>query len=271
MKRQVFVMQGIDSVQGKVSDKTLAKADGIVIRTKWSSFETLNDDYRFKYLVAEIGRAQKLKKDIHLQVLAGIHSPTWLKQLGCKYAGKSPLPWDAVYQAEYSAMVYNLTRIFDSNDLITHFHAPGHGNSEWNYKDTGVYTHKEYTDAKMVKAHVDFVQILAGKLPHTIIVCDLLDHDKKWTGEAIKQMKAQFKGRVGFQMNSLSAKTSTTFAGYTRIRDAAKEGHHAGFEMLCTSGESRFGGKYETAIAKANATAAQWQCIYQSDCDRVQQ
>lgn len=62
------------------------------------------------------------------------------------------------------------------------------------------------------------------------------------------------------------------------IRDAAREGHHAGFEMVEPSvtrqgkAVSRFGGLYSTAIAKANSAIGDkgWLCPYQDDLRFIQ-
>jgi len=261
-------MQEVDAQN--VSDAMLKKADGLVVRVRWKTIEPKNNQFKLDFLKAQIARCKRLGKLMHLQVLGGDESPTWLKSLGAKYGSGLPLPWDAVYQAEYSAMISHLRANLDWTP-ITHYHIPGADNSEWFFKEYGVYSHPDYTDAKMVKAHVDWVQMLAGKIPGVIITCDIADHDKKWTETAIKEMKAKFKGRVGFQMDSLSAKTSTSYKGYTRIRDAAAEGHHAGFELLGPSKGAngkpveRFGGTYASAMKKADATKAQWECPYQWD------
>lgn len=273
--RRVYVMQEVDGQN--VSDKVLMEAEGLVIRARWKSVEPKDGQFNLTFIKGQIDRAERMGKKIHLQVLGGDECPSWLKTAGAKYGSGMPLPWDAVYQAQYLAMS-DVLRAKLSFKNVTHYHIPGADNSEWFYKDYGIYSHREYTDVKMVKAHVDWVRGLADRMPGIIITCDIADHDKKWTQEAIKQMKANFKGIVGFQMDSLSAKTQTGYLGYTRIRDAAREGHHAGFEMVGPSvtrkgqAVSRFGGLYSTAIAKANSAIGDkgWLCPYQDDLRFVQ-
>src|SRR5690606_14085496 len=119
-----------------------------------------------------------------------------------------------------------------------------------------------FSDTKMVNGHVAAVGTLVKHLPNVIVVCDIGDHNRSWTTTAIRELKRRYEGRVGFQMDSLKASLNTAYAGYTRIQEAAAEGHHAGFETvgpsLTNRGQpiARFGGSFEEAIAKADKTEA---------------
>lgn len=60
--------------------------------------------------------------------------------------------------------------------------------------------------------------------------------------------------RFVYKINSLSAKTTTTgWVGTDLVVEAAKAGAGVGFEMLCGSNESRFGGSWSQAMAKKAA------------------
>lgn len=273
--RRTYVMQAIDSEN--VSDSTLEKADGLVIRTKWSTIEPTAGNFNLTWVKGQIARAKKAGKFIQLEVLSGDDAPGWLEGLGAKIFkfsdGQIPLPWDAVFQARYALMIDHIKKNLDWSK-ITHFHAMGADNAEWHYTqfDSGAfYNIASYSDEKMVGAHVQAMDTLVRTLPAVVMVCDIGDHGRGWTAQAIAELKRQFEGRVGFQMDSLKATTSRTYEGYTRIRDAAAEGHHAGFEMVGPSlgaggaPVARFEGPFSSAIAIADTTSAQWLIVYQAD------
>lgn len=270
--RKVYVMQEIDAQN--VSDAMLQKCDGFVLRVRWKTIEPKASSFKVAFLKQQLDRAKRLGKMVQLQILAGDESPDWLKGLGAQIIGPAPAPWDSIMQYRYMMMLEMVSKLLDFS-RVTHFHTMGANNAEWHYKQFSPNIYSKgtgFTDDKMVQAHKDFVQSLIRILPgHTIIVADLGDHDKAWTARAIETLKRNFKGRIGFQMCSLSAKTPLNYAGFTRIKDAANQGHHAGFEMVGPSKGAngrpveRFGGTFAQAVAKANQTSAQWLCPYQWD------
>lgn len=83
-------------------------------------------------------------------------------------------------------------------------------------------------------------------------------------------------GRFLYKINSLSAKTVTKgWAGTDLIVDAAKAGAEIGFEMLCGSNESRFGGTWAKAMAnkatleKRAGKKTAYLAVYKADLAKV--
>lgn len=273
--RRTYVMQAVDSEN--VNNATLTKAEGIVIRTRWATIEPTPGTFNLSWVTTQLQRAKSLNKYVQLEVLAGDDAPQWLEAEGAavmKYSdGQVPLPWDEVFQARYKRMIDHLAKTLDWSK-VTHMHCIGADNAEWHYSqfdDGAFYSVSGYSDAKMVEAHVKAVTTMVAALPNVAIVCDIGDHNKAWTAQAIAALKAKFAGHVGFQMDALKATTPLTYEGYTRIRDAAEQGHHAGFEMIGPSvgaggtPVARFGGPFADAISIANGTKVQWLIVYQAD------
>lgn len=270
--RVVYVMQSQNSII-PIKDTVLARADGIVVRTKWADVEPTKGVFRWDYLKKELARAARMKKKVQLEILSGDDSPRWLVAAGAKVykfsGGQVPLPWDAVFQERYAVMIGAAVKALDLTP-VTHFHSIGADSAEWHYQSnfgSGFYTQPAYSDERMVDGHVDAAATLVNLFPAKVrIVCDIGDHGKAWTGMAISWLKRSFPNRIGFQMNSMSAKTSLTYAGYTRIKDAAAEGFSSGFEMVGPSTDTaRFGGPFSAVIPKMDQTWASWEIRYQAD------
>lgn len=273
MSRLVYVMQEIDGQN--VTDAVLKKADGIVIRTKWSTIEPTKGKFNLKWVQGQLARAEKLDKKVQLEILAGDDSPKWLAQNACQVykinsSSQIPVPWDPDFLKFYQLMVYKLFESLSWKN-ITHFHLPGANNAEWHYSQFnsgGFYKVPGYSDDKMVWAYASMVSLLIEDAEHDFqIVANIGDHDRKWTQMAIDRIK----GLSSFQMCSLKADTPLTYKGYTRIKNLGDEGYFVGFEMIGPSVTragapvDRFGGKFQAAIDKANKTKAQWLIVYQDD------
>lgn len=254
--RRTYVMQGIDQVQ--ISDATLQKADGMVIRTKWSSIEPVSGSYKLDYVKAQIARCVKLGKKVYLQILSGDDAPRWLEAQGVPFTAGVPHQWNATYLARYDAMLKHVAANIDTS-AITHFATIGADNSEWHYNQFGgFYSAPGISDDNMVAAHVAAAGSVVKHLPKVIAIANIGDHTRPWTAKAITALKAKYKGRIGFQMCSLKADNSPTYDGITRIKKAREEGFHVGMETVGPSvganGQpvDRFGGPYSAAIKMAN-------------------
>lgn len=268
--RLTYVMQGVSSENGVINDKTLDKADGIVLRTRWRDIETVDGIFSFNYLRKEIARANRMGKKIYLQVLSSDDSPRWLQESGVEMRDGIPVPWNEKYLAHYARMIVAL-RDNLILDQVTHFASPGADNSEWHYKQFKKFY--PVKDADMVRGHLQLVDILNRALPpHIIVVANLGDHDKAWTATAIAELKKRFKGRIGFEMCSLSGQSPATYAGIARIEQARKEGHHVAMELVQPSNHTNFKGTYAQAVTIANRTIgdAGILCPYQYDIGRPQ-
>jgi hypothetical protein len=278
-------MQGIDQVQ--INDATLAKADGMVLRTRWSAIEKSPGVFDLSYIKGQIARCNRMGKKIYLQILSGDDAPHWLSSQGAKihqYQEASlqknkvthpdnsieeteikkvvlrqiPLPWDEVYLTRYEAMIKHVSQNIDMTS-VTHVPPIGADNSEWHYNQfSGFYSAAGMSDDNMVNAHVRAAGIIAKHMPKVIVTVNIGDHTRSWTAKAIAALKAKYKGRIGFQMCSLKADNSPTYDGITRIKKAREEGFHVGMETVGPSiganGQAveRFGGPYSAAIKMAN-------------------
>lgn len=267
--RKQFVLQKVNDAN--VSDATLSKADGLALRIAWWALEPAKDRFDFKFFQSQMDRCSRLSKPMQFILLAGCNdAPTWLKTLGVPFTDGLPQPWHSVLQARYKTMIAALEGYMRNDGSLwrmAHIYTPGAESAEMHYKNVdGFYEQSGYSDAKLIGAQMGFAKTLCKAFPKSIVVSTLGDHDKAWALPLIAQMKAEFAGQIGFQINSLHASTPVNYRGYTRIRDAAAEGHHAGFQSLCPSSNvDRFGGTYDTYYQKFLATKAQWLQDYQSD------
>lgn len=277
VSRPVYVMQEIDGQN--VTDAVLKKADGIVIRTRWSTIEPTKGKFNLKWVKAQLARAKKFGKKVQLEVLSGDDAPKWLAQNGCQVykinsSSQIPVPWDMDFITHYTNMISYIAQNLDWVD-ITHFHLPGADNAEWHYSQFnsgGFYKVAGYSDDKMVSAHKSIAYytgaIFEKHAIETMLVSDIGDHDRAWTITAMAELAVL---DVGFQMDALKASTSTSYKGYIRIKEFGDRGIPVGFEMVgpsvtrSGSAVSRFGGKFQSAIDKANKTKAQWLIVYQDD------
>lgn len=273
MIRPVYVMQEIDGQN--VTDAVVKKADGIVIRTKWSTIQPTKDKFDLKWLQGQLARAKKLSKVVQLEILAGDESPKWLANNGCQIykfsGGQIPVYWDIDFQDWYVKLLSFIRKNLDWT-MVTHFHLPGANNAEWHFSQFGsggFYKVSGYSDSKMVESYKRLVMACVVTLPaHVTIVADIGDHTRKWTLTTINEIRTM--SRIGFQMCSLKADTPNTYAGYTRIKDLSLS-VPCGFEMIGPSvtrsgtAVARFGGTFDKAIYKANKTNANWLIVYQDD------
>jgi hypothetical protein len=92
------------------------------------------------------------------------------------------------------------------------------------------------------KAFSDQVKMIAGSANDVKAMLDLMEFGQE-----------ESSGQFLYKINSLSAKLDTDWVGARLISEAAKLGLFIGFEMLCGSNESRFGGTWAKAMANKAA------------------
>lgn len=265
--RSQFVLQAVN--RQNVSDSLLAKSDGLALRITWAALEPTNNKYNWAFLDQQMARADRLGKPVQFIFLAGDDAPAWLGNLGIRMTSGIPTPWDTRTQTQYREVATAIAAHLGQTgtlDRLTHIYTPGANSAEMHYRnESGFYEQPGYSDANLIAGQMGFARTLAAAFPQSIVVSTLGDHNRAWAPKLIAQMKAELRGQIGFQINSLSARTSTDYAGYVRVKQAAAEGFHAGFQALSASTADRFGGSYEQYYQKFLATKATWLQDYSSD------
>lgn len=108
--------------------------------------------------------------------------------------------------------------------------------------------------AKALNANVRIIRAWTAAFPRQVKLLAGSANDPTAMRQLIDLGVKETRGCFLYKINSLSAKTATTgWAGTDLVVDAAKMGAEIGFEMLCGSNKSRFGGTWAKAMANKSA------------------
>lgn len=237
-----YVMVGLD--QNNVPNSVLSSPalTGWQARTGWDSVANKG----WVYLDSQVAKASQLNKHLTLSLYANKdHYPnnhseltydSVVAQFGAKY-DKSP--WvDAVHFCPLWAVA--------SQEW---FSAPG------------------WTDAQLIAEGEHDIDQYAKAFPDKTIIADLAmagSYNSPVTPTLISYMEKV--GHVSFSFDSLHATTDPNYKPYAYEKAEAAKGFLVGDEMVSGSNDqSRFGGKFSTALAIGNAAGAKWYQIYQQD------
>ena len=272
-----YALQGVDR-PGGVPDSILAKSDGLSIRPSWRTLNPARGSYNFSQIDRAVERCQRLGKKLSIRVMSGYFSPKWLQAEGVTYISGSisgspytfPHPQSDLLVELWGEFLAEMGRRYANESVITIFHSTGIApkSAEWHYRVwTELYRRSDFDGNKLADNWVKVTQLAASAFPGRVISCNLGDHGQPWSGQAYERLKREVP-EVGFQINNWSAKSATNWIGWTRISDAARDGFHAGFQALTASQAERFGGTWQQALVKLNATETQWVEFYKPDVDK---
>jgi hypothetical protein len=107
--------------------------------------------------------------------------------------------------------------------------------------------------AKALTANVRIIRAWTAALPNQVKLLAGSANDAKAMLDLIDFCQRETVGQFVYKINSLSAKTDLEWLGVRLVVEAGKLDALIGFEMLCGSNESRFGGTWSMAMVNKRA------------------
>ncbi|HEX5417555.1 MAG TPA: beta-galactosidase [Chloroflexota bacterium] len=232
-------------------------ADGIVVRTYWSSVEPTEGQYDWSFLDSQVAGAAAHGKQVVMIVLPGAFTPTWAlqgvqtAQFDSKYGftrGRPltlPIPWDQTYLNRWFAFVRTLGERYDSNPAVVLVPATGPTSvsAEMSLPDqsdaVAQWRTLGYTPQKFEDAWRQTLATYAQAFPTTqsalIMYPGLPIPDSAASDQTRSDLVAlavnSYPGRVAIQTSGLSArKQDHPTLGYTLVQQSSPK-TIVGFEM----------------------------------------
>lgn len=214
---------------------------GLLIRDSWSA--------GFAYLDVQLAHAKRLSKQVTIGVYMGQN-------------GHQPKHWTwADVDSEIAAQGarWNL----DPSVIAVHIGCPDTLDS------MEMYSPPKISDAQLITDWKRCIDDYSNAFPSKALILDvaMAGASKHATTTAIvSYAESKLGQRFNAIMDSLHATTSTGYQPYQIVKAAGTSGFNTGFEMVGPStDQSRFGGKFSTALSIGNAAGAKWYQIYQAD------
>ena len=228
---------------------------GLSARFRWSSVEPQPGQYHWEALDAARDRAAASKKRLMVRVTAGMNSPAWVYERGCRKitfppedtnflkAGTQPampVPWDDAYLAAWEQFLQALGRhIHDwpglycvqmtGGGFIGEMHLPKKSASviaQW--EAAGI------NDDKLISMWQRIIRAYDKAMPSGVgLALDLGQPFTKSqaTPAVFAWARDHYRGRVWFQQNGLNERV-TAEGQYARMLRAAAETTTVGYQML---------------------------------------
>jgi hypothetical protein len=181
---------------------------GIYIQLRWDKIEPSPGIFDFTMLDRELGRAIAHDKKVSLSVIAGGHSPMWLRREGgklldfkvargggqCLAISIAP-PWDPVYQKRYSAMmtavsahidrmsasaavrIVKLTGVARITEELRLPITTGRRDECGEVDATGRWIAAGYRPDRVVNAWMALARSVANAFPNAILAQDILERN----------------------------------------------------------------------------------------------
>lgn len=126
----LYAVSRVDKAQEDIILKNTS-IDGIFLRTKWSSIESVEGVYNWTFIDSEIDRAILNNKKIEIAIIAGEFTPSWLERKGVPFLDFKVIPhggegnphwthipvvWDTQFITSYTNLVKAFGRHLKSSN-----------------------------------------------------------------------------------------------------------------------------------------------------------
>jgi len=278
--KEFFVLQGIDKTQP--DDVLLSPGvDGFTIRVSWRKLY----EEGFAWLDEQIGRGEELDTNIQLRVLAGTNAPSNLPGVeyfdyastdadGLPVIRRVPVPWDTTMHQHWESLAAELGSRYSNNPRIQVVHVPSFGNSSELHMPEEVTLLAGYSSRGLAESWIAMAGPLAAAFPSAIVSLNyatptqaqITVADGDWL---LEEFAGLANGRAGYQANDLAADVDLERNKYQTLIEQQELGRHIGFQMVSSSGTTRFGGEFLEAVSIASQAGAQWLEMYAADIEHI--
>jgi hypothetical protein len=187
--------------------------------------------------------------------------------------GITQTPWDAANIARYEQIANSMGARFANHPLVVGVHVCGCSppsvseELHWKPSDNRAY----------IAANKKLIDIWAKAFPKQVLLLAIGGGDPAGMREIITYGQSKYGSRLLIKHNSAKASTTLTAAHNVLVAEAGKKGSHIGFEMVGSTGESRFGGTLQQAFDKMDAVCTQagkprrqyYRAIYPPDLSKL--
>ncbi len=267
---------------------------GVSLRRTWAECNPAEDEYDFSYFERQLAVAKQYGKPLQLRVSGGCDSPAWVMSRvktfdftntneGRPASDTMPVVWDPRYKALWAKFVLNFGERYAHNPYVSlvHIDGPVRYGSEFhlpkqavnvkgyqiNYQGQQV-TVPGYSHGAIIQAWKDAIDAYAAAFPAMPLCLNISPAIDARDGVA-EAVSAYAVGKLGpkatLQHNALSAKSSDGYYIHKLIVKYGQSGIRVGFQQLCPSRLTRYGGSLQKSLTEAKRARAAYLEIYQRD------